>query len=393
MAVWLFSSICLANAPLVLISIDGFSQRYFEQYQPKTLNKLLKQGTSAKALLPVYPSKTFPNHLSIITGLYPVNHGIIHNSFYHRQLKQKYSYGAGKYNASWLTGKPLWYLNELHGNKSAIYFWPESEAAVNDRYASYYQAYEHFTPNKARFTQMLNWLRLPKHERPNFVVGYFSTIDDAGHNYGDNTPELAQAISRLDDLLADFVATIKHEFQGNVNLVIVSDHGMTKLNMQPKINWRDNIANGVMAVNGGTQLYLYSNNKQQLAKSLDLFAKHTSYQDRKYRIYKYPNYPKHWHLNKLTDSVPDAIVDAMPSYIFNDNIENVAPETHGYDPQLQSDLDAIFIGVGPAFAKNKKVESFSNIHVFPILSRVLGLPDKKDIDASYELAEQILNKL
>ena len=102
----LFSAISVAKTPLVLLSIDGFAQHYLDKYQPKTLNNLIKQGTSAKALLPVFPSKTFPNHLSIITGQYPANHGIVHNNFYHRDINKKYQLGDGKNDVRWLTAKP-----------------------------------------------------------------------------------------------------------------------------------------------------------------------------------------------------------------------------------------------------------------------------------------------
>lgn len=388
----LFTTVSWAKTPLVLLSIDGFAQRYVNQYQPKTLMSLIQQGTSAKALLPVYPSKTFPNHLSIITGRYPVNHGIVHNSFFNRDINKIYQLGDGKNDARWLTAEPLWYINEIQGNKSAVYFWPESETTTENKTASYYYPYKHATPNKKRLDQILAWLRLPESERPNFIAGYFASIDDAGHDYGENSMQLTNAISDLDNLLGDFVRQIKQEFDGNVNLVIVSDHGMTKIGKHHVINWQENIVDGVRVINGSTQLYLYSDNDTKLQQTVRLFTSaQTKHTQANYRVYQYPNFPKHWHLNQESPVVPNVIIDALPSYIFSKGKSHIDPETHGYDPKLQRDLDAIFIAVGPAFRQNKTIEAFENVHILPILTRALGLKDVDNIDGNYRLAEQIVN--
>jgi len=386
-----FSTFSLAKTPLVLLSIDGFAQRYIEQYQPQALMTLIQQGTSAKALLPVYPSKTFPNHLSIITGRYPINHGIVHNSFYHREIDKSYRMGDGKNDDRWLNANPLWHINEVQGNKSAVYFWPESETAIDNKMASYYYPYKHFTPNQQRLEQILTWLRLPENERPNFIAGYFASVDDAGHEFGENSPELINAISNLDKLLADFTQIINQEFNGKVNLVIVSDHGMTKINEHHVIQWRHNVVDGVKAINGSTQLYLYSDNNNKLQQSIKLLSNDQMQDEHtQYRVYQYPNFPQHWQFNRETSAVPNAIIEASPSYIFNKDKLHVTAETHGYDAKSYRDLDAIFIAIGPSFAKNKKIAAFENVHVLPIITRALGLKDVEDIDGNYKIAEQIV---
>ncbi|AZQ84423.1 alkaline phosphatase family protein [Colwellia sp. Arc7-635] len=386
-----FSTVSMAKTPLVLLSIDGFAQRYIEQYQPKALMSLIKQGTSAEALLPVYPSKTFPNHLSIITGKYPVNHGIVHNNFYNRDLDKAYKLGDGKNDARWLTAQPLWHINELQGNKSAIYFWPESETSVDDKKASYYFPYQHSTPNKERLAQILTWLRLPDAERPNFIAGYFASVDDAGHKYGENSPQLVKAISDLDGLIAEFIQQIKQEFNGNVNVVIVSDHGMTKINKQHVIEWKNNVIEGVKVINGSTQLYLYSDNATKLEQSVRLFKSDQNKNgSADYQVYQYPNFPEHWHFNEANTALPDVIIDALPSYIFGKGKKHISAETHGYDPKSARDLDAIFIAAGPAFEKNVKIAAFDNVNVLPIITRALGLKDVVDIDGDYQIAEEIV---
>ena len=281
----------------------------------------------------------------------------------------------------------------MQGNKSAIYFWPESETSIDNKTASYYYPYKHFTPNKERLDQILSWLRLPEAQRPNFIAGYFASIDDAGHDYGANSPELIKAISELDHLIAGFIEKINQEFDGNVNIVIVSDHGMTKIDKHHVIDWKENVLDDVKAINGSTQLYLYSDNESNLRESLHLFKNAQNINGQaNYRIYQYPNFPEHWHLNQSNTAVPNAIIDALPSYIFNKGDSHIDPETHGYDAKSQRDLEAIFIAKGPAFRKNIKVDAFENVNVLPILTRALGLKDVDNIDGSYQLAEEIIVK-
>ena len=281
----------------------------------------------------------------------------------------------------------------MQGNKSAVYFWPESETPINNKTASYFYPYEHFTPNKTRLEQILTWLRLPESQRPNFIAGYFASVDDAGHDYGENSPELIEAITNLDNLLADFVAQINTEFYGAVNLVIVSDHGMTKIGQNHVINWQSMLTDEVNVVNGSTQLYVYSDNAKKLQQSLSSFeSSQSKNQQQNYQVYQYPDYPKHWQLNKPGPAIPDAIINASPSYIFDKGHKVIDPETHGYDPKFQRDLDAIFIATGPAFKKNVTVDAFENINVLPIVTRALGLKDVDNIDGSYDIATKIVHK-
>jgi len=159
---------------VILLSIDGFSYEYLEQYKPPNLLALANSGTVAE-LLPVYPSKTFPNHLSIITGSYPINHGISNNSFYNPTLGKKYIKGAGKKNPAWLTAEPFWYVAMQQDIKAAVYFWPESE--VVGKTPTYNIPFNKKDSNKARFTQIIKWLELPAADRPRFIASYFSTVD------------------------------------------------------------------------------------------------------------------------------------------------------------------------------------------------------------------------
>ena len=381
---------------VVLLSIDGFAYEYLKIHQPPNLLSLVKQGVVAK-LNPVYPSKTFPNHVSIITGSYPLTHGIINNKFYHPILAEQYFKGAGKQNSSWLKTDPFWTVAEKQGIKTAVYFWPESEAIGKS--PTYNIPFNKTDSNKARFVQILKWLKLPIEQRPQFIASYFSSVDSAGHVFGPNSKELSAAIKEIDDLIGDFSASLKNEISHDVKIIIVSDHGMVETDstkvIKPSMLFDAQISKliknkSLVISSNDTQLLLYFTNpdtnhktiaqvKRKLAKNADnkgLFS-----------IYAKGGYPKHWHLNKNSKLVPDIIIEAIPPAVFvreNFNPKYLGKGTHGYDAINEKNLAGIFIAAGKGVSKGITIKPFENIHVFPFMSELLSIKQADDIDGSSE---------
>lgn len=378
-----------AQTPVVLISIDGFANHYLKKYQPPNISFLAGNGAKAQALLPVYPTKTFPNHLSIVTGKYPQQHGIVHNKFYHKALKENYRLGAGKHNSDWLTATPIWALAEQQGLASAIYFWPESETKIEGKLPSYYFPYQHNTPNAQRVEQVVNWLKLPINKQPKFIALYFSTVDSAGHHYGSNSKQLAEAINAVDQQIGRLIDGVKGI---PVNIILVSDHGMVDVNSNNRLVWQKLVKASASThiVNGQTQLYIYEADKK---KQMDVRSQllqsqiNESTSQPKYRIYQKGNYPSHWHFtNNFSQVIPDLIVDAIPPYTFvTPQSEEVTAATHGYDLKLAKSLEAIFIANGPSFKQGTVVEPFENVLIYSIISRLLGLELPNDVNQSKSL--------
>jgi predicted AlkP superfamily pyrophosphatase or phosphodiesterase len=370
---------------VILISIDGFAYDYLNKYQPKNLLSLANTGVTAKGMQPIFPSKTFPNHLSIVTGVYPAKHGIVHNKFFHRKLNKEYSLGAGNIEPSWLTAKPIWTLAEEQGLKSAIYFWPESETTVEGVLPSYYFPYVHNTPNIKRVNQIVNWLKLPSGQRPDFIASYFSTIDSIGHKHGRGSIELQKAIDEIDLLLGTLINKISSETTLTPNFVIVSDHGMTSIEKGAAIEWKNIFSNfeNINVINGQTQLYIYEKNQNILNDVRSQLSN-----NKQLIIYSKGEFPKHWHFNIDNFVIPDMIIEAIPPFTFSNGY--TASATHGYDPLNKPDLSAIFIAQGPNFKKNITIEPFENIHVFSLLEGLLQLSPSKNIDSNVNVLSKIL---
>lgn len=390
-----FSSFSKYTPPLVLLSIDGFSNNYLTKYKPKNILALAQQGVIANALLPVFPSKTFPNHLSIITGVYPAQHGIIHNKFYNRSLNKLYSLGAGKFDSDWINSKPIWTIAEQNNIKTAIYFWPESEAIIDNTKVSYLMPYNDDTPNEKRFDTIIDWLKISDVDRPKLILGYFSTIDNAGHRYGPNSSQVKNAIYNLDQLIGKFIEKLEKEINEPINLIIVSDHGMVPIDKDKTIDWQYylNENEQVKVVNSETQLLIYADSDKNLVGIREQLAEMAkSKGSLNYNVFESGNYPSHWHFNTPSPAIPNIILNAIAPYTFSSNKRHFNAATHGFDPKNMRDLDAIFIANGPSFKEGITIGEFENIHIFPLLLSMLNIAIPQEINGDLTVLNPILNK-
>ena len=230
---WLFAQ--EGEPYLILISLDGYRYDYTQRFKPKNLTQFIEEGTAAEALIPSFPTKTFPNHYTIATGMLPENHGLVDNSFYEPEKDQVYSMGNRSIveDGYWYAGTPIWVLAEQNGIKAASYFFVGSEAPVKGVRPSYYYPFDGSVPNLTRISKVFEWLQLPSEERPRLITLYFSDMDEVGHRYGpDNDEKLQDRLDRLDHELGALFEGLK-SFDLDINIIIVSDHGMTNV---PKEN-------------------------------------------------------------------------------------------------------------------------------------------------------------
>jgi len=383
-----------AKPIVILLSIDGFAFDYLDTYKPPNILALAKSGIIAE-LLPVYPSKTFPNHLSIITGAYPINHGISNNSFYNPTLGKKYTKGAGRNNAAWLTADPFWFVANEQGLKTAVYFWPESE--ILGKTPTYNIPFNKVDSNDIRFEQIVKWLALPEEQRPQFIASYFSTVDSAGHDFGPKSQQVVNAIADIDALLGKFMVELEKYNDLAINIIIVSDHGMIETDksqvIRPSMIFDDYITeliknNIITVASNDTQLYIYFTDPTFSQSARSTFITKIKENQQKidfYHLYAKGNYPQHWHFDQDIALVPDVIIEALPPATFvRENYKNkgTVRGTHGYDPLNQRGLAGIFIATGTSIDKGKEIKPFENIHVFPFMRELLDIKQLKKIDGN-----------
>ena len=385
------SNVQVQKPYVIMISIDGFRWDYPEMYGAKNLMEMGAEGIRAHSMFPSYPSKTFPNHYSLVTGLYPSHHGIVDNSFFDRNRQKSYQINNRKAveDGSWYQGTPLWVLAERQSMITASFYWVGSEAAIQGIYPTYFYTYSDKIPLNTRLLQVKRWLELPDSIRPHLLTFYFPEVDHAGHTFGPDSPETRIAVQKIDSAIGQ-LKMLLDPLKLKINYIVVSDHGMAKvLNDDPiLIDRKEMDLNGVKVFGGETQLNLYikdSSRIKPLFDSLDMKKNH-------YKVYLKKDFPSSFHYNGLEDHmnrIGDIILLADFPYVFGVNGRKGSIGTHGFDPAIP-EMQALFIANGPNFKKGLKISSFENIHVYPLVCKILGLNIESPIDGKTSVLEPIL---
>lgn len=358
---------------VILVSLDGFRYDYAKLYHADHLLALASQGGSApEGMLPAYPSITFPNHYTIVTGLYPEHHGIVANSFYDPERNETYSYRDPKSvgDGTWYGGTPLWVLAEQQGMRSASFFWVGSEADIQGVRPTYYLKFDGSFPNLKRVQQVLAWLHLPPEQRPHFITLYFSDTDSAGHRYGPDSPQVAEAVHELDGEIGKLVDGIK-ESKLPVNLIVLSDHGMVSVKGTPIHLDEYGLNNSWVTAIVGTNLYLKSDDDAERAYEA-LKGKSD-----KFAVYRRGRVPAYLHFDSNPREGDPVVVPTGPYFITAtadpDGTERPPAGAHGYDVTHMPEMKALFVAAGPDIQPGVRLEPFENVDIYPLVARILGL--------------------
>lgn len=377
------------NPYVIMLSMDGFRWDYPEKANTPNLDYIESIGVRADASVPCFPTKTFPNHYSMATGLYPDNHGVVFNKFYAPDIDKFYSISnvEAVTNPDFYFGEPIWVTAEKQGVKSATYFWVGSEAPHDSIFPSYYYSYNGTIPFEKRIDGVIDWLKLPDNERPHLIMWYMHEPDYLGHDVGPDHPEMVAMIEHLDSLVGVFIHKINElQIVENVNVIITSDHGMSNISDDRIVylydviekDWCEQIdgANPVFSIEAKDEYYdsIFIN----LSK-----VEHIS-------VWEKDEIPKRLHFG-ASKRIKDFVVLADSSWSLwksRDDILYVGG-THGYDNQ-NKDMHAVFYAYGPAFKKNYRHHSINNIDIYPLICKILKI-DPCKVDGKLENVEEMLN--
>ncbi len=363
-----------AAQAVILVSLDGFHPDYLRRLEAPNLNALAARGVRARWMVPSFPSNTFPNHYTIVTGLLPAHHDIVDNHFVDPVDGARFRYSAPEARqARWWGGEPLWVTAERQGVRSASFFWPGSDIEDAGRRPSIWRRYDGRVPNEERVDSVLAWLRREGPDRPRFLTLYFSDVDHWGHEKGPDAPELAAAVARVDSMIGRLVAGIRRQGQdGEVNIVIVSDHGMAPLSRDRLVVLDDYLdRDSVYAVSLGSTINLRMRpgmTPERVVQALSA-APHV-------RVYPRAHTPGRWRYRdnpRIADvtGVTDAgwLLTTRAAIAAS---RNELGGTHGFD-NTDSTMRATFLAAGPAFRRGVVVEPFQNLHVYELICGILGL--------------------
>ena len=379
------------NKPyVILISADGFRADFNELYDAKNLNALAKTGVHAKFMTPSYPSVTFPNHYSIVTGLYPAHHGLVDNSYIDVPTGAMYSMGNKKMVAEgkWYGGTPIWVLAEQQKMISASFYWVASEADIQGIKPTYHYVYNEKIDIATRIKAIKDWLSLPEAQRPHLITFYFPQVDHDAHEYGPNDPHVANAVQFVDSSINALQASLA-SLHLPINYIFVSDHGMAKVDNVKTLPLPKAIDTAYFTVPwGDTQLHLYSKDKSKIETTYQALKLDTSV-----TVYKLDETPAYWHYTSKDDRynrLGDLIVIPHFPKVFNLSKRKTTLGKHGFDNHLV-EMRASFTAWGPAFKNGMTIDGFENVNVFPLVAHILGLQyDEKSIDGKFDVLRPIL---
>jgi len=379
---------------VILISLDGLHPDYLTKYPAPNLNELAKNGVRAKWLIPSFPTKTFPNHYTVATGLYPQNHGIVENNIYDFGAVFTLGNREEVENPRWWLGEPIWVTAQKQRQIAASYFFPGTETAIQGVKPKIHRAYNGKVPNEMRVDKLLSWFDLPTEKRPTLITLYFSDVDDAGHEFSPDAEETSYAVQNVDRLVGRLHAGLKRrKIADRVNLIIVSDHGMATVNQSNIVNLEDyfalSAAEKILWTGEIVQIFPKAGNLEAIAAKLKTVKNAT--------CWKKADVPARLQYSAGARVAP-IVCSANEGWILtsNERFDEAKKRegferphgAHGYDNQLAS-MRALFIAHGSAFKKNTVVEPFENVHIYNLMCKILRLNPAKN-DGDYERVKNLL---
>uniref|UniRef100_A0A8C3PNG4 Ectonucleotide pyrophosphatase/phosphodiesterase 1 n=1 Tax=Calidris pygmaea TaxID=425635 RepID=A0A8C3PNG4_9CHAR len=350
------------KSPVLLFSLDGFRAEYLQTWGGllPVISKLQKCGTYTSSMRPVYPSKTFPNHYSIVTGLYPESHGVIDNKMYDPKRNASFTLKSQeKFNPQWYQGQPIWLTAMYQGLKAGTFFWPGSDVAVNGTFPNLYEKY-----NRLCFQYLISVVEISSNclNVPHFYTLYLEEPDSSGHKFGPVSSGVIMALQRVDNIVGMLMDGLKQmNLHKCLNIIFISDHGMEAGSCRKTAylnSYLDDVQDFIIVP--GPAARLRPNNciepnqpfkpymKQLLPKRL-----HYSYNDR--------IEPLHFYLDSQWQLARKPL-----------EIKSCTGGFHGSDNRFPS-MQAIFIGFGPGFKFRTQVDPFENIEVYNLMCDLLNL--------------------
>lgn len=372
----------------ILISCDGFRWDYPSFYDTPFLDAMENQGATGE-LVPSFPSKTFPNHYTLATGLRPEHHGIIANTFKNRKTGEQFSLGnpKTKFDPQYYKGEPLWLTAKRQGKSTAVFYWPGSDVAVQGKYPDVWHAYDekpHMTFAQ-RADSIMAYLTMA--DAPDLIMAYFEEPDAHGHSHGPQAKETQRATEMTDSLLGALWGRItKAKLAGKVNLVVVSDHGMTWFTPSRQIRpsqylkkeWYDTIEGSLP-----TNIYASQTWQQDSITNALRNVAHL-------KAWRKADIPSWLHYQD-DENIGDVLVLPDEGFLFTDDSCS-SGGVHGYDPAY-SDMHAIFRACGPGIKRGAQLGQFSNTAIYPLVCHLLGIrPAENDGEEAFaSIKDKMLN--
>ena len=355
---------------VVVVGFDGFRRSYFDQDSLPELHALAADGVVADAMIPSFPSVTFPNWYAMATGLYPEHTGIVNNSFWDPDFHAGFRISdSTARQGRWYGGEPIWNTATRQGHRVGTMFWVGSDAGVGGTNPTYWRPFDRKVSFDDRIAQIFAWIDLPAGQRPDLVMMYFEEPDHTGHDFGPDDPRTAAAAARVDSALARIVAGLRARgLFDRTDLVVVADHGMATVAPDRQIYLTDAVDSAAVRVSSLSPLLLISpvdGDVPALRQRLSRLAHVT--------VWRKEELPARFHYGdnpRITPLVGLVDVGWTLEASRRDTLRGRG--NHGYD-NADPAMAALFVAHGPAFRAGARLPAFPNVDVYDLIAHLLGV--------------------
>lgn len=387
-----------ASRPVILVSIDGLRTDAIGSGTMPTLDALAADGVQAAWMNPSFPTLTFPNHYTLVTGLRPDHHGIINNTMFDPalgrfSLRDRDAVGDGR----WWGGKPAWVTLQEHGGRAATMFWPGSEAPIAGQYPSDWRPFDASVSAAERVDQVLAWLDRKPPRRPRLVTLYFDEVDHQEHAWGPGSAQALTAQANVDAALARLLSGLEARgIRGDVDLIVVSDHGMAAVPPGQREYIDDWLAAKGLAIDAVDVVTRGSSMGVNPAEGADADAVEAALTGRHEHAecWRKQDLPAQWHYGSHP-RVPAIVCQADVGWLLmvrrpgGERTGTHATGAHGFAPELP-EMRAVFVADGPSFADGARLPAFDNVDVYPLLMHLLQVPAEPN-DGNLRTFESVLH--
>ncbi|XP_006776473.1 PREDICTED: ectonucleotide pyrophosphatase/phosphodiesterase family member 5 [Myotis davidii] len=355
---------------VLLVSFDGFRWDYLYRVPTPHFHYVMKYGVHVKQVTNIFITKTYPNHYTLVTGLFAENHGIVANDMFDPILNKSFSLdNMNIYDSEfWEEATPIWITNQKAGHTSGAAMWPGTDVKIHESFPTHYLLYNESVSFEERVAKIIEWFT--SKEPINLGLLYWEDPDDMGHHLGPDSPLMDPVISDIDSKLGYLIQMLKKANLWNtLNLIITSDHGMTQCSEERVIELDQYL---------DKEHYLLIDQSPVAAilpkeGKFDEVYEALAHAHPNMTVYKKEEIPERWHYKYNTRVQPIIAVADEGWYILQNKSEGLMLGNHGYDNAL-AEMHPVFLAHGPAFRKNFTKEAMNSTDLYPLLCHLLRIP-------------------
>ncbi|XP_036270993.1 ectonucleotide pyrophosphatase/phosphodiesterase family member 5 [Pipistrellus kuhlii] len=355
---------------VLLVSFDGFRWDYLYRVPTPHFHHVMKHGVRVKQVTNIFITKTYPNHYTLVTGLFAENHGVVANDMFDPMLNKSFSLdNMNIYDSEfWEEATPIWITNQRAGHASGAAMWPGTDVKIHESFPAHYMPYNASVSFEERVAKIIEWFT--SKEPINLGLLYWEDPDDMGHHLGPDSPLMGPVISDIDNKLGYLMQMLKKaNLWDTLNLIITSDHGMTQCSEERVIELDQYLDRDLYLLIDGSPVAAILPKEGKFDEVYEALA----HAHPNLTVYKKEEIPERWHYKYNNRVQPIIAVADEGWYILQNKSEGLMLGNHGYDNAL-AEMHPIFLAHGPAFRKNFTKEAMSSTDLYPLLCHLLSIP-------------------